>query len=249
MRAAGADREGAGGRADLRAPAYGPRRRLLVIAAGVLIVGGAVAAWLAWGGKPQSPGGTVGTTEPPGPAGTRSLTANAPGVTAREITLGMSGPFSGPAKELGHGMQIGIETYLKHVNETAGGIHGRKLKLLALDDGYEPEHRAVTMKDMLDQRPVFAFLGNVGTSTAEVARSFALEHKRKFSAPSRVPGSSAATPRIATSSITAQIRRGDGGHRPVSVDGPEHQARRNRGFRPAGRLRRFGLQRGGQGLP
>jgi ABC-type branched-subunit amino acid transport system substrate-binding protein/tRNA A-37 threonylcarbamoyl transferase component Bud32 len=152
-------------------PAYGPRRRLLALAAGVILVGGVVAAWLAWGGKPPPRDGT---------AGTRGLTATAPGVTATEITLGMSAPFSGPAKELGRGMQIGIETYLKHLNGTAGGIHGRKLKLLALDDGYEPERCVATMKDMINQRPVFAFIGNVGTPTAEVALPLALEHKRVF---------------------------------------------------------------------
>jgi ABC-type branched-subunit amino acid transport system substrate-binding protein len=92
----------------------------------------------------------------------------------------MSGPFSGPAKELGRGMQIGIETYLDHLNESAGGIHGRKLKLLALDDGYEPERCLATMKDMISQRPVFAFSGNVGTPTAEVALPLALENKRIF---------------------------------------------------------------------
>jgi serine/threonine protein kinase len=150
--------------------AHGPRRRLLVLAAGVLIVGGAVAAWLAWGGKPPSRDSTAGT----------ALKATAPGVTASEITLGMSAPFSGPAKELGRGMQIGIETYLKHLNATAGGIHGRKLKLLALDDGYEPQRCVATMKDMINQHPVFAFTGNVGTPTAEVALPLALEHKRVF---------------------------------------------------------------------
>src|SRR5439155_25963787 len=109
-----------------------------------------------------------------------ALTATAPGITATEITLGMSGPFSGPAKELGRGMQIGIETYLGHLNETAGGINGRKLKLLALDDGYEPERCVVTMTDMIQQRPVFAFAGNVGTPTTEAALPLALEHKRVF---------------------------------------------------------------------
>jgi ABC-type branched-subunit amino acid transport system substrate-binding protein len=149
------------------------RRWLLVMAAVVIIAGGAVAAWLAWGGKRSPDEGTTGTTPP-------SSLASAPGVTSTEITLGMSAPFSGPAKELGRGMQIGIETYLKHLNETAGGIHGRKLKLLALDDGYEPERCAATMKEMIDQRPVFAFVGNVGTPTAEVALPLALEHKRVF---------------------------------------------------------------------
>ena len=95
----------------------------------------------------------------------------------------MSGPFSGPAKELGRGMQIGIETYFKYVNEHTGGIHGRKLKLLALDDGYEPARCLATMKEMIDQRPVFAFVGNVGTPTAEAALPLALEHKRVFFGP------------------------------------------------------------------
>jgi branched-chain amino acid transport system substrate-binding protein len=77
-------------------------------------------------------------------------------------------------------MQLGIETYFKHVNEHAGGIHGRKLKLLALDDGYDPARSLVTMKEMINQRPVFAFVGNVGTPTAEAALPLALEHKRVF---------------------------------------------------------------------
>src|SRR5262249_52460407 len=89
-------------------------------------------------------------------------------------------PFSGPAKELGHGMRTGTETYLRHVNETAGGIHGRKRKLLALDDGYEPRRCAETMQEMIDKKPVFAFLGNVGTPTAEVAVPLILKNKRVF---------------------------------------------------------------------
>ena len=101
-----------------------------------------------------------------------------PGVTATDITLGLSAPFSGPAKELGRGMQVGIETYLRHVNDSAGGLHGRKLKLLALDDGYDPKRCAETMKDMLERRPVFAFVGNVGTPTAEVSVPMVLKYKR-----------------------------------------------------------------------
>ena len=107
--------------------AYEPWRRLVVPAAAIIIMGGAVASWLAWGGKPSSGDGAAGTSQPAAPTGAHALTATAPGVTATEITLGMSAPFSGPAKELGRGMQIGIETYLKYQNGNAGGIHGRKL--------------------------------------------------------------------------------------------------------------------------
>jgi ABC-type branched-subunit amino acid transport system substrate-binding protein/tRNA A-37 threonylcarbamoyl transferase component Bud32 len=152
------------------------RRRYFALAVGIFLAGAATAAWMGWGEKQQSNDNATDTTDPAAPV----LTATAPGVTAADITLGMSAPFSGPAKELGRGMQIGIETYLKHVNLTAGGIHGRKLKLLALDDGYEPERCQATMKEMIEERPVFAFLGNVGTVTTEAVLPLVLEHKRVF---------------------------------------------------------------------
>ena len=153
-----------------------PGRRRLWFAAGALILlaTAVLAAWLIAVSN-KGPQGTEGDgTRPDKP----ELTATAPGVSATEITLGMSAPFSGPAKELGRDMQTGIDTYLSHINETRGGIHGRKVKLLALDDGYDPKRCAETMNDMIRKRPVFAFIGNVGTPTAEVSVPMILEHKR-----------------------------------------------------------------------
>ena len=160
--------------------AYKPRRPFLVAAALIIVGGGAVVGWLAWDRKPSPGNGAADSSQLAAPIVAQALTATAPGVTPTDITLGMSGPFSGPAKELGRAMQIGIETYFKHVNEYAGGIHGRKLKLLALDDGYEPARCLATMKEMINQRPVFAFVGNVGTPTAEAALPLSIERKRVF---------------------------------------------------------------------
>ena len=101
------------------------------------------------------------------------------GVTATRITVGMSAPFSGASRELGRGMQLGLETCFLDVNEN-GGIHGRELKLVALDDGYEPSRTAANMADLLFERRVFAVLGNVGTPTAEVALPLTLEQKVPF---------------------------------------------------------------------
>lgn len=157
-------------------PASRSRRWPLAVGAAVVLLGGAAAAWMVWGRKSSVSDGATSSAV----ATTRPLTATAPGVTATDITLGMSAPFSGPSKELGRGMQIGIETYLRHLNETAGGVHGRKVKLLALDDGYEPDRCVTTMKEMIDKRAVFAFAGNVGTPTAQVAVPIALENKRVF---------------------------------------------------------------------
>jgi ABC-type branched-subunit amino acid transport system substrate-binding protein/DNA-directed RNA polymerase subunit RPC12/RpoP len=97
----------------------------------------------------------------------------------REIVLGMSGPFSGTSRELGRGVQMGIETYLKHVNDQ-GGINGRKFKLEALDDGYEPEKALENMKELHEQRHVFAAIGNVGTPSAAKTVPYAVENKMLF---------------------------------------------------------------------
>jgi branched-chain amino acid transport system substrate-binding protein len=113
----------------------------------------------------------VGTTE-------RAPTTR--GVTDTEIRLGISAPFTGSAKELGNQMKLGIETAFKVINDSGGGIHGRQLRLVAADDGYEPARAAETMKELYEKQQVFGFIGNVGTPTAVVALPFALERRTLF---------------------------------------------------------------------
>lgn len=100
-------------------------------------------------------------------------------VTADEVTIGMSAPFSGVAKELGVQMRTGIEVALAAQN-AAGGVHGRKLKLIPFDDGYEPARTLGAMKELVEKRKVFAILGNVGTPTAAVAVPYANEKQVVF---------------------------------------------------------------------
>ncbi len=104
------------------------------------------------------------------------------GVSDTEIVLGMSGPFSGPSRELGRGVDVGLRTYFNHVNDE-GGINGRKVKLVALDDGYEPDRALENMKKLSDEHQVFAVVGSVGTPTAKVAVPYALEKKLPFFGP------------------------------------------------------------------
>jgi len=101
------------------------------------------------------------------------------GVTDTEIVIGMAGPFSGTAKELGRGMKTGIEIALAAANE-AGGVNGRRLRLIAYDDGYEPARTQVAMKELVEVRKVFAIVGNVGTPTAAVAVPYANEKRILF---------------------------------------------------------------------
>ena len=101
------------------------------------------------------------------------------GVTNSEIRFGISAPFTGPAKELGQSMKMGIETAFNVAN-AQGGVHGRQLRLVAADDGYEPARTAATMKELYERDQVFALIGNVGTPTALVALPYALDRKMLF---------------------------------------------------------------------
>ena len=115
-------------------------------------------------------------------AAVRSATERAPtirGVTDNEIRFGISAAFTGSAKELGNKMKLGIQTAFNLTNES-GGIHGRQLRLVAADDGYEPTRTAETMKELYEKEQVFGFVGNVGTPTAVVGLPYALERKMLF---------------------------------------------------------------------
>jgi ABC-type branched-subunit amino acid transport system substrate-binding protein len=101
------------------------------------------------------------------------------GVTDSEIVLGIAAPFSGPAKELGRQMKLGLDTAFAAVNQ-AGGISGRQLRLVAADDGYEPTRTVGAMKQLVEQDSVFGVVGNVGTPTAQQALPYALQQKMLF---------------------------------------------------------------------
>jgi branched-chain amino acid transport system substrate-binding protein len=101
------------------------------------------------------------------------------GVNDHEIRFGIAAPFSGPAKELGRQMKLGLDTAFNLTNDS-GGVFGRQLRLVAADDGYEPTRTVDAVRQLWDKEQVFGMVGNVGTPTAAVALPFALEHKMLF---------------------------------------------------------------------
>ena len=90
-----------------------------------------------------------------------------PASAGQPIPFGQSAAFSGPAKELGRDMRIGIEAAFQEANRR-GGVHGRPLELRSLDDRYEPE-LAIENTRSLIQSGVFALIGAVGTPTSRAA--------------------------------------------------------------------------------
>ena len=85
------------------------------------------------------------------------------GATDSEIKLGHTGPYSGPASSYG---QIGktIEAYWKGVND-AGGINGRKVKFITLDDGYSPPKMVELVRQLVEQEKVLCTFNTLGTPT------------------------------------------------------------------------------------
>jgi ABC-type branched-subunit amino acid transport system substrate-binding protein len=95
-----------------------------------------------------------------------SICAAEPGVSENTITLGMSAPLSGPNGAYGMEMQQTIQAYFSQINK-AGGVNGRKLELVALDDGYETERAVANTQSLIKDKQAFALLSFFGSSPTE----------------------------------------------------------------------------------
>lgn len=91
-----------------------------------------------------------------------------PGVDVGEVRVGMVNALSGPAAGLGGGMKAGAEAYFARIN-AAGGVNGRHIRLVSLDDGYEPTRSVTATQKLIDSGDIFALLGYVGTPTSRAA--------------------------------------------------------------------------------
>ena len=93
------------------------------------------------------------------------IRAEEAGISDERILFGQSAAFSGPAQELGKNMRVGIEAAFQEAN-ARGGVHGRQLTLLSLDDAYEPEAAIANTRRLIEQEGIFALIGAVGTPTS-----------------------------------------------------------------------------------
>ena len=105
-----------------------------------------------------------------------------PGISDDHILFGQSAAFTGPAKELGEAMRLGIQAAFDEVNRN-GGVHGRRLILETLDDAYETEYAVSNTKRLIESNKVFALIGAVGTPTARAASPVAHAAGVPFIAP------------------------------------------------------------------
>ena len=111
-----------------------------------------------------------------------STQSTTPGVTDDQILFGQSAAFTGPAEELGKNMEFGIRAAFHEINQQ-GGVHGRELILLSLDDRYEPEAAIANTRLLIEVHRVFALIGAVGTPTSRSAVPVAFEAGVPYIAP------------------------------------------------------------------
>jgi branched-chain amino acid transport system substrate-binding protein len=94
-------------------------------------------------------------------SGLRHARADTPGVTATEIKIGHTIPYSGPASAYGV-IGRGHVAFFKMINEK-GGIAGRKINLISLDDGYAPPKTVEQVRRLVEQDEVAFMFSPLGT--------------------------------------------------------------------------------------
>jgi branched-chain amino acid transport system substrate-binding protein len=98
-----------------------------------------------------------------------------PGVTDKEITLGQTMAYSGPASAYAAFGKSQL-AYLRMINDK-GGVHGRKINLISLDDGYSPPKTIEQTRRLVEQDKVFFIFAAEGTAPNVVIRKYLNDHK------------------------------------------------------------------------
>ncbi len=112
----------------------------------------------------------------------RRARAAEPGVSSERILFGQAAALEGPAAQLGLGMRDGIQAAFAEANR-AGGVRGRRLELIARDDGYEPTRSIEATRHLIEADGVFALIGPVGTPTSQAAQPVAQQAGVPFIGP------------------------------------------------------------------
>ncbi|HET9596838.1 MAG TPA: ABC transporter substrate-binding protein [Anaeromyxobacteraceae bacterium] len=106
--------------------------------------------------------------------------ANPPG--DGEVLFGISAPFSGTTREYGRQLKVGFEVAFALAND-AGGVAGRKLRLVARDDGYDPPRTVAAVKELVENEKVFGLVGVFGSANSAAVLPYVLERQVPYFAP------------------------------------------------------------------
>jgi ABC-type branched-subunit amino acid transport system substrate-binding protein len=91
------------------------------------------------------------------------------GISATELVIGTHQDLSGPIKVWGVPVSNGMKMAVEEIN-AAGGINGRKLKMILEDNGYDPKKAVLATQKMVERDKVFAMIGPMGSPTVLAAQ-------------------------------------------------------------------------------
>jgi len=91
------------------------------------------------------------------------------GISATKIVLGTHQDLSGPVKTWGVPVSNGMKMAIEEIN-AAGGVHGRKIKLIIEDSGYDPKRAVLASQKMVERDRIFAMVGPMGSPTVLAAQ-------------------------------------------------------------------------------
>ena len=91
------------------------------------------------------------------------------GISPTEIVIGTHQDLSGPIKFWGVPVSNGMKMAVEEIN-AAGGINGRKLKLVLEDNGYDPKRAVLASQKMIERDKIFAMVGPMGSPTVLAAQ-------------------------------------------------------------------------------
>src|SRR5690242_6111500 len=89
-----------------------------------------------------------------------------PGITAKTIVIGQSAGFTGSVAGTVKELTAGAKAYFDAVN-AKGGVHGRRIVLESMDDGFDPKRTPDVVAQLIQQKNVFAMFLSRGTPTNE----------------------------------------------------------------------------------
>ena len=108
--------------------------------------------------------------------------AQVPGVSGTQILIGQSAPLTGSNAELGNDILNGVLACFRRVNE-AGGVHGRKLEIVSLDDANQVARAEANTVKLVEETRVFALFGYASATLSRPALPIVEKRGVPFLAP------------------------------------------------------------------
>ena len=103
------------------------------------------------------------------PATAQTTKVTNQGISTNEIVIGTHQDLSGPIKVWGVPVSNGMKMAVEEIN-AAGGINGRKLRMILEDNGYDPKKAVLASQKMVERDKIFAMIGPMGSPTVLAAQ-------------------------------------------------------------------------------